>query len=139
MSPPASERAECIAPFGQRIGGCVFFFLSPRRRSGERTEERGCVTPARKAPPLPVPLLHRLEEREWLRLSRVLRVTPHVAPQPRGADGAARRPYLSNRRPSPSPMVGKSRCDVPARVSASGTIRARRADHATPCAATSRP
>src|SRR6266852_6865817 len=37
--------------------GCAFFFLSPRRRSGERTEERGCFYPARKAPPLPVPLL----------------------------------------------------------------------------------
>src|SRR5258708_39686559 len=93
MSPPASERAECIAPFGQRIGGCAFFFLSPRRRSGERTEERGCVTPARKAPPLPVPLLHRLGERGWLRPRRALRVTPPVAPRPPGAGGATRPPH----------------------------------------------
>jgi len=29
--------------------------------------------------------------------TRDVRTTPHVAPQPRGADGAARRPHLSNR------------------------------------------
>src|SRR6266849_5138475 len=30
-------------------------------------------------------------------------ITPHIAPQPRGADGAARRPYLSNCGRTPSP------------------------------------
>jgi hypothetical protein len=36
-------------------------FLSPRRRSGERIEERGF--PEKNVPPLPVPLLHPMEER----------------------------------------------------------------------------
>ena len=38
------------------------FFLSLRRRSGERTEERGILT---NVPPLPGPLLHPMEEREF--------------------------------------------------------------------------
>src|SRR6266702_5042317 len=49
-----------------------------------------------------------------------------------GADGAARRPYLTNT------VVGTSRRDVPARVRAGGTNHARRADLAPRCAATSR-
>ena len=90
--------------------GTWIFFLSPRRRSGERTEERISLrgsrikplnppqeTPkiwegqrfktifgfpkslgrfmgrghrSKNAPPLSGPLLHRMEEREWLRLRR---------------------------------------------------------------------
>ena len=38
------------------------FVLSPRGTSGERIEERGI--PDKNAPPLPGPLLHRMEERE---------------------------------------------------------------------------
>jgi hypothetical protein len=41
------------------------FFLSLRRRSGERTEERGDpATNRQNTPPLPGPLLHLMEERE---------------------------------------------------------------------------
>jgi len=38
------------------------FLLSPRGTSGERIEERGILD--QRAPPLPGPLLHQMEERE---------------------------------------------------------------------------
>src|SRR6266566_631719 len=40
-----------------------FFFLSPRRGSGARTEERGNLA---ERPSSPRPLLHPMEEREFL-------------------------------------------------------------------------
>src|SRR5258708_1422175 len=45
--------------------GARFYFLSPRRRSGERIEERGILT---ERPSSPGPLLHRMEEREFIQL-----------------------------------------------------------------------
>src|SRR5258706_647239 len=45
--------------------GCIKLpLLSPRGTSGERTEERGCPFADQNRPPLPSPLLHRIEERE---------------------------------------------------------------------------
>jgi hypothetical protein len=51
-------------------------FLSPRRRSGERTEVRGI-----QGPPLPGPLLHPMEERESLRF-RLGRAVLSVSQEP---------------------------------------------------------
>jgi hypothetical protein len=51
-----------ISNLQKRLQNPDDFFLSPRRRRGERTEERG--NPNDYVPPLPVPLLHRMEERE---------------------------------------------------------------------------
>src|SRR6266852_1496012 len=72
--------------------GCAFFFLYPRRRSGERPRRGAASTQREKLLLSPSLSSNRMEEREWLRLIRVLQITSQVAPQPRGADGAARRP-----------------------------------------------
>ena len=56
-----------------------------------------------------------------------LRVGEQVPPSPLPSP-----PYLF------SAMVGMARCAIPARVRAGGTIHARRVNHATRCAATSR-
>src|SRR6266704_2268392 len=64
--------------------------------------------------------------------------------QPRVSVLLQPQPYNVGHRSLPSrnahsrPMVGTSRCDVPARVSAAGTNRARRANHAPRCASISR-
>src|SRR5258706_8961949 len=47
------------------LHGCIKLpLLSPRGTSGERTEERAAPFADQNRPPLPSPLLHRIEERE---------------------------------------------------------------------------
>jgi hypothetical protein len=75
---PTPLRRQCrIAPCGAQFDTRTRITLAPRGTSGERAGERGPEPAGRApavAPPLPAPLLHFMEEREWVRVSNCARL-----------------------------------------------------------------